>query len=573
MRRPESLILSLAFCIVALLCSCDARRGVVTIRVVATSDVHGNVFSHDALDGTERDGSLARVASFLKKERKENPDLVYIDAGDILQGSVEMYRDNTAEYVKPSLAGCAYNLLGCDAMALGNHELAIGLVNCDRFLDVADFPVLAANLGFEDYGDYYPPYQIIERHGVRIAVLGLVTPSVEYSIPTDVLGEFGVCDMESAALHWIPVLRQEEKADVIIGLVHAGIENDRSKSAVPQEVNRISRLLEQASGFDLIVYGHDHLCSVSRQADCSGDSLWIVNPGPYAENVAIADISLDFRNSDSPEPQVNAWIESLSAVRPDEGFATALHDRWTDTQTYCDSIVGAIDVPLVAGNALWSTSSTADYIHSVQLGFHGAQVSIASAVQIPDVIPAGNVTIRDMFSLYPFDNTMVSVMLRGSEIRDVLEYSVNCYYNTVSGKGGSLLNISQPVERYLTAAGITYTIDVTEQYGNRVNVISMSDGSDFDMKAFYRTTVSSFLFGGSESVLSPATGISGLGLQKRINASSRADIRFYIITQFALAKESGRAVGIPETAHWKLVPEDVAREYLAKDTIDIKTTH
>ena len=583
MGKSVSLLLTAALCIIALFCSCDARRGVVTVRVVATSDVHGNVFGHDALDGKERDGSLAKIASLLKKERKENGNLVYLDAGDILQGSVEMYMDNTAEFVKPNLAGSAYNLLGCDAMALGNHELAIGLESSDRFLSTAGFPVLAANIGFSDYGDYYPPYQIIERHGVRIAVLGLVTPAVEYTIPADIMGEFGVCDLESAASHWIPVLREEEKADVIIGLVHSGIENDRSRQADAETVDRIDSLMERISGFDMIIYGHDHRAGISRRTDSAGDSIWVANPGPYAENAVVADISLDFRSGSTPEPVIGAWIENVSSLRPDADFEKALADRWDDTQAYCDSVIGTLDIPLVARDALWNTSSAVDFIHSVHMSFYGAQVSVTSAVQNVDVIPAGKVTMRDMFSVYPFDNTMVSLMLTGNEIRRLLEYSADRYYNTVSDQNPGLLRLERtkngsmkteyPAEQYLTAAGIVYTIDVTKAYGERVRVLSMSDGSAFNPDSYYRTTISSFLFGGSESVLGPATGLSGMELQERLCASTKADIRYYMITRLALARDAGKSITVKKLSDWSLIPEKTVDEYLAKDTIDLKTTH
>ena len=72
-------------CLGIILAGCSGRRGVVEIRVVATTDVHGHIFDKDILDGTERKGSLAKVATLLKNERKKNKNVIYLDAGDILR--------------------------------------------------------------------------------------------------------------------------------------------------------------------------------------------------------------------------------------------------------------------------------------------------------------------------------------------------------------------------------------------------------------------------------------------------------------------------------------------------------
>ena len=170
------------FCRIALFClilsGCSGKK-VVEIRVVATADVHGHVFDKDILDGEVRKGSLAKVATLLRNERKKNRNVIYLDAGDILQGSVEVYQDVTAQYYRNSLPAQAYNYLGCNAMALGNHDMAVGTLSFERFFGDVAFPVLGGNICFDRYGDYILPYTIIEKGGVTVAVVGLTTPIVQ----------------------------------------------------------------------------------------------------------------------------------------------------------------------------------------------------------------------------------------------------------------------------------------------------------------------------------------------------------------------------------------------------------
>ena len=102
MRIVRSIAIVSLLCL--LLTGCSGRKGVVSLRIIATTDVHGQIFDKDILDGQERQGSLAKLASFLKKQRKENKNVLYLDAGDILQGSIEIYQDVTAQYDRKSLA-------------------------------------------------------------------------------------------------------------------------------------------------------------------------------------------------------------------------------------------------------------------------------------------------------------------------------------------------------------------------------------------------------------------------------------------------------------------------------------
>lgn len=525
-RLPVKVLLPLLLAFLAV--SCNPRRGVVEIRLVASSDVHGHIFGSDAIDGTLRDGSMAKLSSFLKAERSAHDNVVYVDCGDILQGSVEMYRDVTAEFYKPSLAAQAFNLLDCQAIAMGNHDLQVGTNSYDRFFRSLSCPVLWGNLGFARPGDYMPPYRVIEVHGVRMAFLGLTTTNVETSIPADVLGETLVCSFDEALDRWIPVLRNDEKADVIVGLVHAGLE---------QAVT--------VRGLDMVIFGDDHNPAVFQTAGNDGDSIWFANPGAYSEHAVTAVILMDFSKSDNPEPKISASLKDLRDIEPDPEFMERLTDRWTDVCSYSDSIVGYIDAPLSARGIMEGKASALEYIHSIQMDFQGAQVSLTSCVQDVPEIAAGAVTMRDVFHLYPYDNSMVGLMLSGSEIKSVLEWSVDEFLD------------GQVWERLLTAAGISYSVDVLKPLGQRVTVHSMSDGSPFLMDRMYRTTVSSFVFGSQESVLKPAIGLSGMDLQRRLNVSSLVDIKYYVITQLALCRERGDTVRLKRYTDWSMLPAAV----------------
>ena len=565
-------------CLAIILTGCSGRRGVVEIRVVATTDVHGHIFDKDLLDGTERKGSLAKVATLLKKERKQNKNVLYLDAGDILQGSVEVYQDVTSQFYRKSLPAQAYGYLGCSAMAMGNHDLAVGALSYERYFSDSNYPTMGANVFFERYGDYIWPYTIVEKDGVKISILGLTTPVVNYTIPKDRLNELEAHDVVDAARHYVSDLR--ERTDVVIGLFHSGYDGGRVYNDSVYE-NFTRAIVDKVPGFDLIVFGHDHTPYCGKAALADGDSILMMNGGPYAMKAAAVTLYVDFSHEGKPKVSAGQGeLIDVTTLEPDAGFMKSVSGWYSDVSQYADSVIGRLSVPLECNGALWRPTSTLDYIHEIQMGFFGAQISLAAPVSTRTSFPAGDFRIRDTFSLYQFDNTMVSVMLKGSEVKNILEYSADMFYEDLSRKPEHLLKLKDadngtvipqaPASGFISAAGIKYTIDVTKPYGKRVEIKSMSDGSTFDPDRRYRTTINSFLYSGTESVLIKGSGLDRLELLSRLNCSSEADIRYYILTNLALSKEGGRGVAPRKVCSWKLVPEDVVSGYLAKDTVNFK---
>lgn len=574
MKTSRIALIVLTFLLAA---GCSGRRGVVTLRIVATSDVHGQIFDKNCLDGTERRGSLARFSTFLNGQRKEYRNVIYLDAGDAFQGSVEMYQDISAQFDRTSLAAEAYNLLGCEAMACGNHDLAIGIPYFEEIYDQCSFPILGANVCFIKYGDYLPRCRILEVKGVKVAILGLTTPTVKYSIPKDQIGDLDSRDIVEAAKYFIPILRDDEKVDVVVGLIHSGFDGGCMDDEGVYE-HDIKRLVSEVPGFDVIIFGHDHSPRELKLADSNGDSVLLLNPGPYAMNVAVATVTVDFRDGDTPKVLTSGCLKDITSEVPDAKFMEKLSGWYDDVKHYSDSIVGRVSIPIDGTGVLWRESSAMDYVHSKHIRFGGAEISLTSPVFTKTIIPAGDVRMRDLFEFYKYDNTMATVLLKGSEIRDILEYSAGLFYNTVKDKSDNLLKLKTDgngkripeytVKNLVTAAGIDYVVDVSKPQGQRVSVLSMTGGKPFNPDKLYRTTINSFLYGSGESAVFKATGLSHKDMLKRLDISSSADVRYYMITDFALSQERGREVTFDALSNWRLVPEPLVEGCLARDTIN-----
>ncbi|MEE8394681.1 MAG: metallophosphoesterase [bacterium] len=272
-----------------------ARAEVV---VVATSDLHGWVV-RDTLYPGERPGGLAHLAPVIAELRRGDPGLILIDGGDLLQGAPNLSLFQHRPSPPPVIV--LMNRLAYDAIALGNHDLDRGAAALARRVGQTAFPWLAANVEAADGSLPFAPYRIVERGGVRVAVVGLTTPGVPAWVDRARLGGLRFLDLEAAARRWLAVVRDQEKADVVVGLLHSGLNGSYDRRMAVRLglplPNGAGRVADGVPGFDLIVSGHAHRLSPRKSR--SGDSPYsvpVIQPGARGQAVAVARLRLGERD-------------------------------------------------------------------------------------------------------------------------------------------------------------------------------------------------------------------------------------------------------------------------------------
>lgn len=233
----------LVFCVL-LTASAQHTKQLVILH---TSDTHSRIEPVDphAADQYAGMGGVVRRATFLKEFRVENPDVLLFDCGDISQGTP--YYNLFQGEVEVEMM----NLMGYDAMTIGNHEFDFGLENMARLFRMADFPVVCANYNVTGtvLEGLVKPYVVLERCGMRIGVFGL-SPKMEGLVQADkcegVVYHEPIAVAQDVADH----LRAREKCDIVICLSHLGF---RSKSGACDE-----KLAAETEGIDIILGGHSH---------------------------------------------------------------------------------------------------------------------------------------------------------------------------------------------------------------------------------------------------------------------------------------------------------------------------
>ena len=221
--KTYRLILSL-FLAQLLFIACSSAEREVTIKIVQTSDIHGNYFPFDYIKGEDTSGSFARIYSYVEQQRKEHGDnLLLFENGDLLQGQPSAYYYNFIDTTSVHLAAEMMNYMKFDAANMGNHDVEAGRDVFERWANDCDFPVLGANIIDTTTGKpFFTPYVVFKRDGIKVAVLGMIPPAVPVWLAENLWKGLRFEDMEETARHWMPIIREKENPDAVIGIFHAG---------------------------------------------------------------------------------------------------------------------------------------------------------------------------------------------------------------------------------------------------------------------------------------------------------------------------------------------------------------
>ncbi|NDW11569.1 bifunctional metallophosphatase/5'-nucleotidase [Bacteroides sp. 214] len=549
-----------------------AQEKEISLKLVETSDIHGRLYPYNFLEKKEASGSLARVYSYVEEKRKIYKDnLILIDNGDIIQGDPTVYYYNFIDTTSTHLCAAIMNYMKYDVANIGNHDIEPSKKVMDRWISNCSFPVLGANILNKETGKpTYKPYIIIEREGVKIAVLGLITPAVPVWLPSNLWQDLDFEDMEKSAKKWMRIIKKEENPDIVIGLFHAG-QFDTILGGYKD--NASLSVARRVPGFDVILMGHDHTIECKKIVSDMGDTIMVVNPGNNGTALAEVDIKLNMRYGKVEQKTITGAIISADQYHPSEAFLHQFNQAKKGVEAFLDEEIGTFQETLSTRDAYFGSSAFIDFIHMLQLQITGAEISFTSPLAYDTHIKKGSITVADMFKLYKYENLLYTIRLSGKEIKKYLEFSYDMWTNRMKSPKDHLLNLKDPEKNknnyalkyfsynFDSAAGLIYTVDVTKRKGKKINIISMADGSPFDENKEYTVVVNSHRGNGGGELLTKGAGIPQEKLKERIITSTNKDIRYYLIQHLRKVKELN-----PQPFNqWKFIPEDWAAKAAERD--------
>ncbi len=534
-------------CLISLISSKDALKdGEYNVTVCETTDVHGAYFDSTYVEGVAAKTSLANVSAYLKSLRENGIDPVLVDNGDNLQGDNAAYYFNYVATDVPHIYPRIVSYLGYDAIIVGNHDIEAGHGVYDRVKAELTVPYLAANAaqdrdenGTADMDEnpknklvtdsYFLPYCMVDRGGVRIAVIGMTNGNIKSWLGEKIWQGIDFQIIHDIAQRLIDQIVAKEKPHLVILAVHSG-----TGTELPDRENEALYLASSLTGVDLVMCGHDHR-PTAREVENPAGSVILLNAGTKAAVVGEADFTLTVKNGKVVGKQVDYKLVPMDKFPADPDYVAAFKDDFNAVKAFANRPIGKIAENIFLADALDGPSSYINLVQTVQLAASGADISFAAPLTSRGVVPKGVIAFQDLVTIYKFENELYLVEMTGQQVKDYLEYS---YDNWVNRRG--------PSYNWDSADGILYEVSRSAPAGDRVKILSMKDGSPFDPAKTYKVAMTSYRANGGGDLLTEGAGIDPTQMKV---LEKYKDIRSIIGDYIA-----GQEEIVPEVStNWKFV--------------------
>lgn len=450
--------------------SSDAQT--VAVTIIGVNDFHG------ALCETKTEPGAAKLGRAIKDLQKRNPEnTILLSAGDMLQGSVD------SNLTHGKIVIDLMNELKFDAMAVGNHEFDWQLDPLKERAKQANFPFLSANTLDRNTQEIlfpFKPYTILERSGVKIAVIGLTTTETSYkSHPANTQGlVFSDPVQITAAL--IEKLRMEG-ADIILLLAHLGCYVDETTGQLTGEA---AELAASVQGADYLLSGHSHTLILQPM-----NGLLILQSGSKGQYLECIDLIYAKQNKKILHSNARLIRLEPDALQEDP-FIRELYLKESKTiREMKASYAGFASTDLFHDRR--KVSPLGSWICDVIRTTMNADIAFYNGGGIRASLEAGPVTYGKLYEILPFDNTIVTVWLSGAQIRSALEYGLDA---------GQRLG--------LQFSGLSVSYDETQPAGSRVVNVTLSDGTPLDTAQLYLVAVNDFMAAGGDGFSMIASGLA-----------------------------------------------------------------
>jgi len=435
--------------------------GNVTLTFAHTNDTHGRIVESKDVIG------YPRIYTAVQDLKAKNPNTLLIDVGDTFHGLPIVNVDRGETEVK------LMNELGYAYMTTGNHDYNYGFDRLMELSKMAKFEILAANV-YKDGQRVFPAYDIRDMGGVRVAFFGLATPETAYK--TDPKGIEGVTFGDPIVEAKLVVAELAGKYDVLVCLSHLGIDDSSDPTSIT-----LAKFVPQ---IDVIIDGHSHSTLEEIMKKNTTKTL-ITSTGSYGSGLGVVDVVVGPDRKIISKTARTITPQNSPDLKGDPRIAAMLNDLVKAQDAVLSQVVGKTAVKLEGTREIVRTqqSNLGTLIANGMLYVTGADIALMNGGGIRDSIPAGDITMKQVYTVMPFGNYIQTGKFKGSELKAIIENGV--------GK------LPAPDGRYPHFAGLTFTLDASKPAGDRVSNI-MVNGQPVDPNKDYVFTTLNFEFNGGD---------------------------------------------------------------------------
>ena len=376
-----------------------------TLTILHTNDMHATFVPREATWVKESPkpmvGGFKQLEYTINSYRKDPGKVLLLDAGDVMTGNPV-----TERVYQGAQGGALFemmNLMGYDAWCVGNHDMDISQENLAALVKVAKFPTTSANLvkGKDLFPQGNQPYVILERGGVRIGIIGVMSQELYGLVIQTNLTGIRVLSPVETVQRYIDEL--DPKTDLLIALTHQGVTDD-------------SILAANVQGLDLIVGGHSH---TRLKSPMVVNGVYILQAGSNTENLGVADLVVENdRITRLDGKLVTLWADKKT---PPTRLGELVDSLQTEIDHEYDEVIGVLKGDWVRREG---ANTIGSYVTEAQRQAVRADIGLMNIHGIRRDIPAGPLTKRELFEALPFRNVLATFQLSGAQLRAAFAYAL-----------------------------------------------------------------------------------------------------------------------------------------------------
>jgi len=436
------------------------------ITLLSANDFHGSLKE----DG--KNPGIAKFANGVTKQRALNADgTLLLSAGDMMQGSADsnlVYGKSIIEFM---------NAVGFDALEIGNHEFDWGTKVLKERTAQAKFPVLAANLFDKKTGKaatFGKPYTIVKRNGMNIAIIGVLTPETATKTLPAIIDPYEIKDPADIVNKLAKELKESGKADMVVVLGHIGAAQDAKTGVVTGEA---ADLAAKVTNVDAIISGHTHTTVAGTV-----NNIPIVQGYYNGRTLGKVELYFDIATKKITESKAST-VSLVPASLVAETKIQAIYDKYAKViDPIKNEVIGVAAVELAHDAKTNNVTLLGAWATDVMRESAKADIAFQNGGGLRKTMPAGNITMGLMYEIMPFDNTIYTFDLLGSDVKKAIEHGINA---TTMSNG--------------QFSGVTVKFDSSKPAGERVTEVKLLDGTLLDDTKYYKVATNDFQATGGDN--------------------------------------------------------------------------
>ena len=425
------------------------------IDIYSVNDWHGYLRAGDNVPGAAR---LAYALDELMQRNKNGT--VLVGGGDMLSGNADANEFNGLSVI------AAMNRMGFSANCAGNHAFDYNADIIKQQAKAANFPLLAANIIDSRSGriaEPFVPYTVVERQGVKIGFIGVLGQDALAKVKPAYVNGLRITEPTAAVNKYAAELRQSG-VQIVVLLAHIGCEQNADSTISGPVVPLIKNL----RGVDAVVTADSHTLVAGQVS-----TMPVVQAGEYGRY--IGHIRMDYDTEAGEVTNAEAMTYNVQQLPPgsDAEMAALLKPYFDKLDAKYSKVLAYNNRPL--GNDKYGESAVADYFMDLLNTELKTDLVLYNGGAVRSSLPAGNVTLRQVKQVLPFNNTLYVVQLKGKDILAALKHGIG---NSQIGR--------------LRYAGLAVTARLTPD-GTQIERALLNDGAALQPDKFYRVAVNDFL--------------------------------------------------------------------------------